>query len=424
MSLPSTFCIAERSATPQLRLASMAARDQTAMGFDLHSCRGFAMASTQVTDNALDRALLELESLGLARPTNILLAEYLIALSAEGLLDATAVADISAAYNRVRYAAVPGEDDQTRAAAAPIEQIAVRLRDLPAEQREQLAQRIFKRLPEEVDVAATEKSTESSGQPSSPPSSLGSRPVPVASWPAPSTLAPTDDVSGFPGGVPVVTASPKSATSRWSRPWTTVEGFGLCCLATFFCGYFLREASQVAFAKTSEASERRRDVWVSPEAWVATIQARGIDELGVQHYRTARLALELALACSDDESSDHHAETLNALAWSYLFPDQNGAKDPPRALELVTKALAIRRRPGYIDTAAEAHYQLGNPMEAVRLEREALVRAQRLPPWRQLQLTNELKTQLLKFQNAERDLAAAKTLPKAQSPSPTGSPTH
>ncbi len=353
------------------------------------------------------------------------MAEYLIALSAEGLLDASAAAEISAAYNRVRYAAVPGEDDQTRAAAASIEQIAVRLRDLPAEQREQLAQRILQRLPEQVDVAATEKSAESV-QPSSPPSSLASRPAPVASWPAPSTLAisRSDDANDFAGGKPFVTASPKSGPPRWRRPWATIEGFAICCLATFFCGYFFREASQVAFAKTSEGGERRRDVWVSPEAWVATIQARGIDELGVQHYRTARLALELALVCSDDESSDHHADTLNALAWSYLFPDQNGAKDPPRALELVTKALAIRRQPGYIDTAAEAHYQLGNPMEAVRLEREALVRVQRLPPWRQVQLTNELKTQLLKFQNAERDLAAAKTLPKAQSPSPTGTPAH
>jgi tetratricopeptide (TPR) repeat protein len=382
------------------------------------------MASTQVAHNALDRALLELESLGLARPTNILLAEYLIALSAEGLVDAPAAAEISAAYNRVRYAAVPGEDDQVRAAAASLEQVAAHLRALPAEEREQLAQRILKRLPEPVDAAAAEKSAESARQPSSTPSPPASRPVPVASRPAPSTPLPTltDDANDFAGGVPFVTASPKSGQSRWLRPWATVEVFGLCCLATFFCGYFFREASQVAFAKTAEG-EHRRDVWVSPEAWVETIRARGNDELGAQHYRNARLALELALACSDDESSETHADTLNALAWSYLFPDQNGAKDPPRALELATKALAIRRQADYIDTAAEAHYQLGNPSEAVRLEREALVRvqqAQRPQP----ELTNEVERHLRKFRNAERDLAAAKTLPKTQSPSPTGTGTH
>ena len=382
------------------------------------------MASTPVAHNGLDRALLELESLGLARPTNILLAEYLIALSAEGLVDAPTAAEISAAYNRLRYAAVPGEDDQVRAAAASLEQITARLRALSVEERAQLAQRILHRLPDRVDAAATEKSAELAGQPRSPVPPLASQPVPVGSGPAPSTPAPmlTNDANDFADDVPFVTASPKSGQSRWSRPWATVEGFGLCCLATFFCGYFLREASQVAIAKTS-AGERRRDVWVSPEAWVETVRARGNDELTAQHYRTARLALELALACSDDDSSDRHADTLNALAWSYLFPDRDGVKNPPRALELVTKALALRRQAEYIDTEAEARYQLGNPSEAIRLEREALVRLQQTQrPGRQL--TIELQMQLRKFQNAERALAAAKALPKAKSPSPAGTGTH
>ncbi len=138
---------------------------------------------------------------------------------------------------------------------------------------------------------------------------------------------------------------------------------------------------------------------MSPETWVETISDRGKDELGAQHFRTARLALELALACSDDETSDKHADTMNALAWSYLFPDTDGVKDVPRAMSLVTKSLAIRREATYLDTAAEAHYQLGNPAEAVRLEKEALVRARGA---RRTQLVLEFERQLRKFESAQR----------------------
>ena len=58
------------------------------------------LQSTRVTQTGLERGLAELETLGLIRPSNVLLAEYLRALTAEDVLDIATADQISAAYNR------------------------------------------------------------------------------------------------------------------------------------------------------------------------------------------------------------------------------------------------------------------------------------------------------------------------------------
>jgi hypothetical protein len=65
--------------------------------------------------------------------------------------------------------------------------------------------------------------------------------------------------------------------------------------------------------------------------------------------------------------------------------------------------LKLDRGPELLDTAAEAHFQLGNFSEAVRLEREALTRSADGRPV----LEQTLEKQLHKFQEGERTHAAA-----------------
>ncbi|HEV7298180.1 MAG TPA: hypothetical protein VGN72_02365 [Tepidisphaeraceae bacterium] len=64
-----------------------------------------------------------------------------------------------------------------------------------------------------------------------------------------------------------------------------------------------------------------------------------------------------------------HPEYLNNVAW---FCARSGER-PQEGVELATKAIATDKDNGaYLDTAAEAHFRVGNPAEAVRLERRAL----------------------------------------------------
>ncbi len=100
------------------------------------------LESTHVAQNGFERGLAALAQLGLVRPANVLLAEYLAALTAEEILDATTAERLSAVYNRVRYSAVSADDPELQEAVATLESVAARLTAWSADERRQVVRRV------------------------------------------------------------------------------------------------------------------------------------------------------------------------------------------------------------------------------------------------------------------------------------------
>lgn len=361
------------------------------------------MGTTPLLQNGLDRSLEKLDELGLTRPPNVLLAEYLAALTAAELLDGQAAAKVSAAFNRLRYSVVPEEDPEFREAVIALDAVAERLRAMSPQERERVCQSVLGRLP--LPGAARVPHSQDA-------SPAGTEAAPSSAAPAAPERSNESSIDSLfePSGsrTQVVTAVPRNGVHHGVRPRlprVPMEVCALVALAVFFGGYFFRDAADKVVKTVSAGrpdADRLRDVWVTPEAWVDTVRQYGIDESRNHHWRTARLALELALASSDADLKTQHG-TLNALAWSYLFPDEDGVTNPQRALELANRAIQIERAPGYLDTAALAYFQLGKISDAVRLQREALVRVNLsgTPLW------SELSDRLKKFEDAERRQDAA-----------------
>ncbi|HEV3303926.1 MAG TPA: hypothetical protein VG055_30025 [Planctomycetaceae bacterium] len=359
------------------------------------------MSFTQVAQNGLDRGLVELETLGLTRPPNILFAEYLNALTAEDVLDAGLAAQISAAFNWVRYSAVLPDDAQLNEAVAALDRVIARLAAMSPEKRTQLAERFRARI---YLLGAGLASSAEQGSESGPS---------IEAWQGPLTRsranreesafneAPDNsfELSDHPDGFVASLSPTERRRSRMSR--IPLEFCALAILATFFVGYFFRDAAN-KFVESGPRHDRDHAAqpgFTSPDAWIATVQAVGENELQAQHYGKARQALEFAFSYSQHED----ATLLNELAWSHVNPDEKGSTNPQRAMDLINRALKLDRRPEFLDTAAEAHFQLGNFSEAIRLEQEALTRAaDGRGPW----LEEFLEKQLHKFQEGERTRAA------------------
>ena len=68
------------------------------------------------------------------------------------------------------------------------------------------------------------------------------------------------------------------------------------------------------------------------------------------------------------------APLLNNLAWFYATSEDAGLRDPKKAVELATKAVAItrQRNASIVDTLAEAYFAAGDKDKAVEYERKAL----------------------------------------------------
>jgi hypothetical protein len=358
------------------------------------------MFLTQSAQNGLDRGLAELEALGLPRPANVLLAEYLDALAAEELiLDASVAAQISAAYNRARYSVVAANDGQVTEAAAALNRVANRLTAMSPEERAQVSERVRERMRllggirESPGGALPELGVIGNSQVAAP---TGTTPVP-ATRPIQDETAlgeSPDNLFDLSDQRHVVLAT--SADAKRGRKARTLEWLALAGLAIFFGGYFERNAAdKVAQSMSGEQSEG----FASQESWIDAARAVGLGELRANHFGKTRVALEFVLAYSKEDPF-----TLNQLAWSYVNPDEQGTTNPQRAWELIDRAIKVQRRPEFLDTAAEAQFQLGHSSEAVSLEQEALVRAGGQPA----QLVDFLEKQLTKFQNGEQKQAQAK----------------
>ena len=97
------------------------------------------LESTQGERSGLERGLAELAALGLVRPANVLLSEYLSALTAEDLLDVATAERVSAAYNRARYSAAADDYPDLREAVTSLNRVAQRLAALSPHDRQQIA---------------------------------------------------------------------------------------------------------------------------------------------------------------------------------------------------------------------------------------------------------------------------------------------
>ncbi len=362
------------------------------------------MSSTQVAHSDLDRAFIRLESLLLNRPPHVLLAEYLSALTAEEVLDADGAAHLLTTSNGLRYSALPVDDSQVGEAVASLTQITDRLAAMNPEERGQIAQRVRDRIqrpgaeqppnPEREHVTVAPQTFV-------PPARHNHS---IRQSPSVITIGDEDDLPFELSGprAAVVTSLPQTNRRRATLPRVSLELAALIALATFFGGYFLRDAAnKVADASalpapftTAVGDEKGQ----TRTTWLDTVRAVGDREAQAANYGKARQALELALTYSqtDDET------LLNNLAWYYLLPDKSGT-NPQRALVLVNRALKLQRRSEFLDTAAEAHFQLGDFPAAIRLENEAISAAPEQGGVRnQLQ---ELKQRLQKFQTAEAPAA-------------------
>jgi tetratricopeptide (TPR) repeat protein len=357
---------------------------------------GFAMGTTPALHNGLDVALEKLEKLGLTRPPNVLLAEYLAALTAAELLDSQPAAKVSDAFNRLRYSVVPEEDPEFREAVIALDAVAERVRAMSPEDRDRVCQIVLSRLP----LPGAERVPHS--RDASPEGTVA---APSSGGPAATEGSNESNIDGLFAAsgsrTRAVTTMPRNGL-RPRLPRVPLEVCAIIALVVFFGGYFSRDAADKVLKSVSSDSPNPgliRDVWVTPETWVETVRLRGIDEMHNHNLRTSRLALELVLACSDAD-----ANTLNTLAWIYLFPDEDGVTNPQRSLQLVNRAIEIERSPAYLDTAAEAYFQLGKLPEALRLQREALVRIDNVSGNR---LWRDLSERLKKFEDAERRHDAA-----------------
>jgi tetratricopeptide (TPR) repeat protein len=354
------------------------------------------MSSTEVAQTGLDRGLAELERLGLARPSNVLFAEYLSALTAEEVLDAAVAQQIAAAFNRARYSAVSDDDPETNEATTALELAIARLGAMSAEERNEISQRVRDRISAVPAAPIPQRESEWSleASPALTPDHLQDE-IPIGDY--------VEASRGLADPRKLILASPRQEGRRRGRlPRISLEMCALVALATFFGGYFLREAANKV---AGEKLDRREPQSIS-HGWAGEVRQLGTNETTAQHFGRARRVFEFASAFSGEKEhplSHDELRDLNNFAWAYVNPDEHGTTNPKRAAELIEKVIKVDRNPIYLDTAAETQFQLGNFAEAIRLEREAIARGESLGLDQYMPL---FERELLKFREAERHAVA------------------
>jgi tetratricopeptide (TPR) repeat protein len=376
------------------------------------------LESAQVARVGFEQALTELEMLGLVRPANVLLAEYLAALRVESVLDDAAAVQISAAYNRVRYSAVADDDPELQEAVASLSRAADAMIAMSAEDRRHLARRVEDRLPvlptEPILDRDTEYQEDARTTPVPPARRIPkSKNNPLQSATVQRSVSPSefsDPLDAFLSSVPS-TNGQRSLSRR-----VLLELSAVAVLAAFFGGYFFRDVANQAVSRGEDVETfgpnhlTIRDAWKDRRLWTDGVRSRADEEVQARQYAKARLALELLVAYEPKNPS-----VLNDLARLYLTPDESGGSNPRRALTLVQEALKFTRVPTVLATAAEAHFQCGNVREAIHLEEESLTRASQLGVDREFR--QHLQKQLQRFQEAEPIRTAA-------SPNPSDGPSR
>jgi tetratricopeptide (TPR) repeat protein len=377
-------------------------------------------------ENLVQRRLRELEALGLSRPASALFTEYLAVLVAEGLIDAAATERIGLAYHRLHYGSVAADDPELIEAAARLDEIKAKVASLPDEEREQLARRIRARLG--PCVAGQQHPA------ASPQFLAGSEPASElrASATPPEPGSPfADGGRMLSPGTPSVLADKKRRrlVPRWPQS-ISLEVVLAAIVILFLAGYFshtlvMRAASSRgrdgrtgnlaesdAFG-TSASSTRVRG---NRHFWIGRLREHALSEAAHNHDQAARLSYELVVLYAPKD-----ALALNNLAWLYLTCQDPKVRDPKRGLELAKQAVKLNRSSVILDTAAEAYFQTGNADLAVKLEREAITRAQRMAGDSGGNFQRLLQDQLAKFQGGKPSVSS-EAKPASSAPVPAKRP--
>jgi tetratricopeptide (TPR) repeat protein len=339
------------------------------------------LESTQLARSGLEREFVTLEALGLTRPSHVLPAEYLRALTAEGVLDAAAADQVAAAYNRVRYSSVADDDPEVCEAVAALNRVAERLAAMSATDRRQVAAQVCERIQSLPAALAPPRERDTEPLGGACETSIAALRQPERARRNQIAHARAENAAGATALSdpldPFVAESSAAARKLSTRPRVPVELSAVVALVTFFGGYFFRDGVNKTLEVGDDGATNSganyvsaRDAWKNTELWIDGIHLRAYEEARLQRYSKARVAFELALAYKPDNTS-----LLNDLASLHLTADEAGTTNPKRALELAERALECSRLPAILDTAAEAQFQCGNLREAIRLEGESLTRA-------------------------------------------------
>jgi tetratricopeptide (TPR) repeat protein len=193
-------------------------------------------------------------------------------------------------------------------------------------------------------------------------------------------------------------------------------------LGLFFAGYVSHKLVDRSLdrhgngiSSDQATTKNPTDVRDDPPSKEQTLQKWAVAEARLQHDQEAKSAYEHLLAYRPQD-----ARTLNNLAWLYLTTKDPAVHNPQRGLELAMRAIHQQRSAVYLDTAAEAYFQTGNPEEAVKLEKEAKRQPQKLGPFQQ-GLESTLSRQLQKFEAACKPRPASASTP-SRGPAPPKAP--
>ncbi len=370
------------------------------------------MAASVGASNALEMRLSELAAFGLGRPANVLFSEYVTVLVARGVIDAETAERLSIGFYAAHYGDLNTEDVGVPETIVRLEDVTSRLAAMPADARLELSEQVQRDLRTISENVARSTITK----------------VPIASepaWGAPPLAAADGHGDAEPlanefadeGPFLSVAVQPADADSN-PRRGRRLNFQILAAVGLFVAGYtssvpvekFIHRNDKDA-APEQAAREKPRVVETQPPK-EAILRNWAVTESRLQNDQKASLAYELLLAYQPED-----ALTLNNLAWLYLTTNDPAVHNPQRGLELATHAITLRRSAEFLDTAAEAHFQTGDPQEAVTLEKQALEQIQENAPF-QRGLESILQRSLQKFE------AACKPQPPSSTPSHGPAPTR
>ncbi len=368
------------------------------------------MASIVGASNALEARLAELAGFGLGRPANVLFSEYVKVLVAREVIDAATAARLSAGFYAAHYGDPNGENPDVAEAIERLEAVINRLAAMPVEARVELSERVQRELRSPLENGTRAATTNvriapETAREAPPPTVAGEL------WNAERQSGDFDDDGPF---LSVAVAPPESDANLRRGSRLTLLVFA--AVAIFFAGYasFSPIEKYIARNRTdaipTQSTQERPKVVDQQPAKETLLRSWAVSEGRMQQDHKASLAYELLLAYQPED-----ALTLNNLAWLYLTTEDPSVHNPQRGFELAEHAINLRRSAEFLDTAAEAHYQIGKPQEAVTLEKEALEEAQADGPFRR-GLVATLRQQLEKFEAACKPQPAS---PPKRSHTPT-----
>ncbi|HEV3304274.1 MAG TPA: hypothetical protein VG055_31785 [Planctomycetaceae bacterium] len=362
------------------------------------------MASIAAAPSALQTRLRELEDFGLGRPANVLFSEYVTVLVARGVIDAATSEQMSFAFYAAHYGDLNAEAASYIETVARLKGVTAQLAAMPANERLEISERVKRDLRTLSGNAARSAMTK----------------VPVApepAWEAPHIAAadglldaeppPSNEFwdEGLIRSVPVDSDSKRRRRRRLN--FLIPAALGL-----FFAGYASHKLVDRSLdrhgngiSSDQATTKNPTDVRDDPPSKEQTLQKWAVAEARLQHDQEAKSAYEHLLAYRPQD-----ARTLNNLAWLYLTTKDPAVHNPQRGLELAMRAIHQQRSAVYLDTAAEAYFQTGNPEEAVKLEKEAKLQPQKLGPFQQ-GLESTLSRQLQKFEAACKPRPASASTP-------------